>query len=248
MTQQLILRILLFILCTGGMYCSNTHAQRPIKSPTQPPVPPTPKPEQKKKSEPKRVQKQPEQKKKDLEPKRIKTLEQQGPTTNTQSQLSESAKFLAGLLAFPMAEFLDINMLDKNIPFTTIASAIKKEYSVDDGDDIWVWARKNPKINCSYHGLPFYCFYMGKDLTWSWFRDYQYKFRIIKQDMEHGLYNYLDLIVKDFNEIGIPITYTKNNDTYTKAKGSFRADDIEIILEYNKYGPSHEISIKLYIY
>lgn len=165
-------------------------------------------------------------------------------------QLSESAKQLAIYLVCPLGT-IEMNMLDKSNSYQSIADAVKGKYvlsSTSDNDEVWVYENENPTLNIKYHGLPFYNFCIDNAPKYDWHRDWLYGFEIRKNDMTRGLYDYLDLIVSDLNELGFPISYQKKSDQYLKAKGEIRVDDIEIGIEVNDYGSVYQYQIKLYLY
>lgn len=170
-------------------------------------------------------------------------------TASDTPQLSESATMLGTLLLYPLGT-IDINMLDKNNSYNTIAAAIKQKYTLSSTSDtkhLWIYANENPGLNFNYHGLPFYNFCIDSAQNYSWHRDLLYTFEISKGDMTRGLYDYLDLIVSDLHELGFPITYQKKNDKYLKAEGSIKVGDLEIKIEINDYSV-YQYEIRVYLY
>lgn len=166
------------------------------------------------------------------------------------SELSESAKQLAIYLVAPLGT-IEMSMLDKKNSFESIATVIKQNYvlsSTSDKNRIWVYADNNPSLNNNYHGLPFYNFCIDSAPKYDWHRDWLYSFEIRKEDMTRGVYDYVDLIVSDLNELGFPISYQKKRDEFLKATGEIRVDDIEIGIEVNDYGSVYQYQIKLYLY
>ena len=164
-------------------------------------------------------------------------------------QLSESAQQLATYLVCPLGT-IEMNMLDKSNSYQSIADAVKGKYvlsSTSDNDEVWVYENENPTLNIKYHGLPFYNFCIDNAPKYDWHRDWLYGFEIRKNDMTRGLYDYLDLIVSDLNELGFPISYQKKSDQYLKAKGEIRVDNVEIEIEVNDYY-NYQYQIKLYLY
>jgi hypothetical protein len=164
-------------------------------------------------------------------------------------QLSESAAQLATYLVCPLGT-IEMNMLDKSNSYQSIADAVKQNYvlsSNSDNDEVWVYEHDNPTLNIKYHGLPFHYFTYKYSTNSNWYRSVTYTFEIRKNDMTRGLYDYLDLIVSDLNELGFPISYQKKSDQYLKAKGEIRVDNVEIEIEVNDYY-NYQYQIKLYLY
>lgn len=164
--------------------------------------------------------------------------------------ISESADQLARYLVYPLGT-IEINMLEKSNSYNSITEAVKNCYtlsSTSDANRIWVYANNNPTLNYKYHGLPFYNFCIDRAPKYDWHRDLLYGFEISKENMTRGVYDYLDLIVSDLNELGFPISYQKKNDEYIKAKGEIRVGDVELEIEVNDYGSVYQYQIKLYLY
>ena len=166
-------------------------------------------------------------------------------------QLSESAIQLAQYLLHPIGS-IEINQFEKTSSYSSIETALRQNFSLNknskSGNYSIVYADENPSTQFNYHGLPFYYYRIDSAPNYSWWRSYLYTFEIRKEDMTRGVYDYLDLIVSDLNELGFPISYQKKSDQYLKATGEIRVDDIEIGIEVNDYGSVYQYQIKLYLY
>lgn len=165
-------------------------------------------------------------------------------------QLSESAIQLAQYLLHPIGS-IEINQFEKTSSYSSIETALRQNFSLNknskSGNYSIVYADENPSTQFNYHGLPFYYYRIDSAQNYSWWRSYLYTFEIRKNDMTRGLYDYLDLIVSDLNELGFPISYQKKSDQYLKAKGEIRVDNVEIEIEVNDYY-NYQYQIKLYLY
>lgn len=165
-------------------------------------------------------------------------------------QLSESAIQLAQYLLHPIGS-IEINQFEKTSSYSSIETALRQNFSLNknskSGNYSIVYAHENPSTQFNYHGLPFYYYRIDSAQNYSWWRSYLYTFEIRKNDMTRGLYDYLDLIVSDLNELGFPISYQKKSDQYLKAKGEIRVDNVEIEIEVNDYSV-YQYRIKLYLY
>lgn len=165
-------------------------------------------------------------------------------------QLSESAIQLAQYLLHPIGS-IEINQFEKTSSYSSIETALRQNFSLNknskSGNYSIVYADENPSTQFNYHGLPFYYYRIDSAPNYSWWRSYLYTFEIRKEDMTRGVYDYLDLIVSDLNELGFPISYQKKSDQYLKAKGEIRVDNVEIEIEVNDYY-NYQYQIKLYLY
>lgn len=165
-------------------------------------------------------------------------------------QLSESAIQLAQYLLHPIGS-IEINQFEKTSSYSSIETALRQNFSLNknskSGNYSIVYADENPSTQFNYHGLPFYYYRIDSAQNYSWWRSYLYTFEIRKEDMTRGVYDYLDLIVSDLNELGFPISYQKKSDQYLKAKGEIRVDNVEIEIEVNDYY-NYQYQIKLYLY
>ena len=77
-----------------------------------------------------------------------------------------------------------------------------------------------------------------------------YDFEIKKEKVGslNDAYARLDLIVKDFNNLGIPIQYERKYEEYTKAKGGIRIENVEYEIELKEYSVVYKYSINVWGY
>lgn len=152
---------------------------------------------------------------------------------------------------FNLEYYLDSPMnLGNTTPEATTPKDMKKQlnkaYKVDDRGDkdyymYYIWKNENSEFaQLSYHDIPinyFLCVY-NKDKTLS-----RYSYVFETYDKSTNMFRILDKIVKDFNEIGIPIKYSKTKDKFTKAHGDIAVGKCKYAITYDEYSVSKRIQI-----
>lgn len=141
--------------------------------------------------------------------------------------------------------------------FYTVKNSLSSLYKVNDGTDsdeysLRIRASENPSLqDMKYHGIPFDYFYYMISKN----RDYvqrrmKYEFEISKSSVSSlaDAYSRLDLIVKDFNNLGIGISYAKKADTYTKAQGEIKNGNIEYELQLDEYPTYFQYVINVWVF
>lgn len=141
--------------------------------------------------------------------------------------------------------------------YYSVKNSLSSNYTLEDKSDeddytFYLWSSSNSSVrDLTYCGLPFYYFYFSveKDVSSSLQRVMKYVFEIRKTQVGslNDAYARLDLIVKDFNNLGIPIRYQRKNDQYTKAKGEIMIGNVkyEIVLEDLSV---YQYSINVWVY
>lgn len=126
---------------------------------------------------------------------------------------------LKDLLTKPFG-IVNIDMQNFDIPFGDIESRLKQKYVIYDkqsitGKDIYLYDFDNPSFkNIHYNGLPLSSFRIlnNNNEQNSSCRLITYCFEIYKNQMKKSLSKYLESIINDFHELGIPINFETGND------------------------------------
>lgn len=154
-------------------------------------------------------------------------------TVNTNLTLRE-------MLAKPMG-CVNADLL--NDSFNTIKSNTKRGFQVNDSSKdgrqiFYVWDSHNTICeSMTYHGLPFsnFRFELGK-----YGRNIKYQFDF-KKNID--AYRALDMIAQDFKSMGIPMTYERRTDNFTKAYGTTTVNGIIYTINLEDYSPQWSIYI-----
>lgn len=142
--------------------------------------------------------------------------------------------------------------------YYTVKNSLSSNYTLKDTSDghsysFFLWPSSNSSVrDLTYYGLPFYQFYFMviKNPSGSLRRRMNYDFEIKKEKVGslNDAYALLDLIVKDFNNLGIPIQYQRKYEEYTKAKGEVRIENVEYEIELKEYSVIYKYSINVWGY
>lgn len=155
-------------------------------------------------------------------------------TVNTNLTLRE-------MLAKPMG-CVNADLL--NDSFNTIKSNTARGFQVDDNSKdgrqiLYVWENQNTICeSMTYHGLPFGNFRFALD---NYDRAIKYQFEF-KKNID--AYRTLDMIVQDFKAMGIPMSYERRTDQFTKAYGTTTVNGIEYTIELEDFS----VQWSIYIY
>lgn len=142
--------------------------------------------------------------------------------------------------------------------YYSVKNSLSSNYTLDDTSNGYSYSFfLRPSSNSSvrdltYCGLPFDDFYFSviKNPSSSLRRRMNYDFEIKKEKVGslNDAYARLDLIVKDFNNLGIPIQYERKYEEYTKAKGGIRIENVEYEIELKEYSVVYKYSINVWGY
>ena len=134
----------------------------------------------------------------------------------------------------------------QNDTYNSIKNCLEAKFKVEESDDkknnkyFYVWESQNSVCeNMNFHGLKFDSFRLSDG---KYGRSIIYHFNIRKSSLPNP-YPYLDTIIRDFNNAGIPLTYKKSNDTYQKAGGSINVGSTSYRIEVNDYRVEWDYSI-----
>lgn len=151
---------------------------------------------------------------------------------------------LADFLEKPFG-IVDVNL--KTDSYNTIKEKLSSLYTLFDSSDdpthsksLMIFVRYNDNLNnLVYHEIPLYSLYVSNSYV-------GYGFETSKDNLS-DVYPTLDQIVKDFNDIGIPMSYEKKNETYTKAEGTITVGNIRYTIMLTEYDTAWHIDINMYI-
>lgn len=171
-----------------------------------------------------------------------------GAVTNTEVKME-----LGSMLMKPMGQIECNAFTDSR---TAITNGLSSLYKVDDsskGADYkyYVWASDNSALKAmSYQGLKLDHYFINIDQTGGFLsRRISYEFEVEKSDLGgRDPYAILDKIAQDFRRLGIPISYSRVNEKYTRANGEFKNGNLKYEIELTEYTSSWEYSIDVWIY
>lgn len=166
----------------------------------------------------------------------------QSQSTLSSSSTNKTSLTLSAMLSKPMG-CINSNLIKDS--YNSIKNNILPVFKAE-ADGLSITISKSQNNNCddiSYHGLSFDYFTLF-DFPSS--RSIKYRFDLYSNGTNTDPYKYLDMIVKDFNNQGIHMSYKKIDETYIKAKGSANKGKIIYGIELIKYGSfwCYEISIE----
>lgn len=132
---------------------------------------------------------------------------------------------------------------DKNPTYNEMMRILGKVYKMYDSDNstylyVGIFSTSNKNLEFpSYQGIPFSNFSVlfNLDEISNPMVEYQFTTPSRNKPSLTEMYKKLDHIVQDFHAIGIPIEYEKKNETYTKAKGEVKVNNVKYVLELNEY-------------
>lgn len=141
--------------------------------------------------------------------------------------------------------------------FYTVKNYLSSLFTVQNGsgDDysLFVFNSDNEsKMTQTYRGLSIDYFYFMVSRTGSASiqRRLKYAFKADRSQIGSldDAYSCLDSIIKDFNSLGIELSYEKKYEEYCKAKGSIQQDNIEYEIELTDYSTSFEFAINVWVW
>lgn len=161
------------------------------------------------------------------------------PTTKPVASTTEMT--LKDMLAKPMG-CVNADLLHDS--FQSIKSNTERLYKVNGSDSqtFSVFESDNPVFKTmSYHGMNFDHFIFST----SSLKNAEYGFGF---DKSIDGYRKLDLIVQDFKALGIPMSYQRVGEQYTKAHGQVTVGNVEYDLELKDYGRVWSVLINVYVF
>lgn len=142
--------------------------------------------------------------------------------------------------------------------YFSVKNSLSSNYTLDDNSNetrysFYVWPSSNNSVrSLTYCGVPFDHFYfmVEKDSNSSLQRRMSYDFEIQKSKMESPTnpYPYLDQMIRDFNSIGINLSYERKNDTYLKAKGQSQVGNVRYDISLDEYSTNWKFSIDIWVW
>lgn len=152
---------------------------------------------------------------------------------------------LRDMLVKPLG-FVPSNL--QNDTYSSIKNCLKAKFKVDDSDEkdnkqlLYVWESENSVTeNMNYHGLNFDSFRLSED---KYSRSIMYHFYISKNSSPNP-YSYLDIIIRDFNNAGIPLSYEKSDNTYQKASGYINIGSTTYSIDVDDYRVRWDFTISI---
>lgn len=152
---------------------------------------------------------------------------------------------LRDMLVKPLG-FVPSNL--QNDTYSSIKNCLKAKFKVDDSGEkdnkqlLYVWESENSVTeNMNYHGLNFDSFRLSED---KYSRSIMYHFYISKSSSPNP-YSYLDIIIRDFNNAGIPLSYEKSDNTYQKASGYINIGSTTYSIDVDDYRVRWDFTISI---
>ena len=125
-----------------------------------------------------------------------------------------------------------------------VKKAAKGTYTVDDDSDrdsnvFFIFKSDNPwTSSMQYQGFNFDYYNFDVSKRYSFFdRKFQYTFQIDNNLAK--AYAFMDYIIQDFKDLGIPLTYTKKDESSIKAQGEYSEGLKTYSIKLETYGQNH---------
>ena len=172
------------------------------------------------------------------------------------SYSGNDSAFLKSILEKPMGK-ANCNPITDS--YYTIKNSLSSIYSINTSSDNEVYkitlspSGINSTQDLTYHGLSFSYFFFSiykENPSRSLMRRISYDFEVDKTQMGSldDAYACMNRIVKDFNNIGINISYQKKNEAHTKAQGSVYNGNIEYEITLDEYSSSYKFVIDAWVW
>lgn len=163
--------------------------------------------------------------------------------------------FLKSILERPMGKG---NCNPITASFSTVKNSLSTIYALTDNSDTDDYSfhirssENKSNMNQIYHGIPLTYFYfmVNKDGSSSIQRRMKYVFETEKAQIGsiNDACERLDLITRDFNNLGFAIRYQRKDDKYTKAKGGIRVGNVEYEIQLDEYTSTYQYIINVWVY
>ena len=125
-----------------------------------------------------------------------------------------------------------------------VKKAAKGTYTVDDDSDrdsnvFFIFKSDNPwTSSMQYQGFNFDYYNFDVSKRYSFFdRKFQYTFQIDNNLAK--AYAFMDYIIQDFKDLGIPLTYTRKDESSIKAQGEYSEGLKTYSIKLETYGQNH---------
>lgn len=153
---------------------------------------------------------------------------------------------------------MNMDLNDRTIPFSKFESAIKRKYYIDTSSstpnvDLELHSFAHPSLEAlRYHGLHLDDFRLYNSGSF-YFREIQYTFEIQFKDMTKPWTGYVEDIVNDFHQMGIPITFeeTPNGEYSVAGEGKIEIGDVKYsisVQDFHTRGNSDSYLYRITVY